>query len=68
MNKIKIEVKLEASKVSHNGSFSPVDFGLTDIEWVALSEEEKNGIVQEWADGLDNLFWRVESFKENDKQ
>ena len=59
-----IEVYYEVSEDYFNHSISTEDLGYSEKEWIALSKEEKENILQDYIDDSANQpSWIVSSFK-----
>lgn len=63
---MRIRVKLAASQNTSHETFDLEDLNCTLEEWNAMSEEDKNDLLQESANELrEQPYWCVDSFDES---
>jgi hypothetical protein len=60
----KIKVKCEASDYQRTFTIKVSDLEMTDTEWDALFDKEKEELIKKEVDGLDQPYWVVEKFSE----
>jgi hypothetical protein len=58
-----IKVKYTPNQESRSETFNYSDFGLSREEWIALSEDDKRSMLNEWVEH-EPPYWTVDYFTE----
>lgn len=61
---MKIKVIANVSELVRRVTFEPSEFGLTDDEWYALTDREKNAKIQSAIDSIEPPCWIVDEITE----